>query len=226
MISGAHSFSLVFALKARRNKRRRPVGRLGILSWKLPKGATAPRALLARALNENSGIAAVEFALLVPILITLFFGAVEVTRFILVSQKVEKLAHTVADVTAQSKTLSNAQLDQLLEATENIMEPFTTGANSRVLITSLYRASGTDFATVRWRYAGGGALSATSEFGTVGSVPTMPVAFTFNERENVIAAEVFYRFSPLVSSDFFGTVTIRRTAFYKPRLGLLTTPPV
>src|SRR5688572_17391883 len=115
MISGAHSFSLVFAFKARANKARGAVAPFGRFHDRIPKRPTGRRRLLRRALNENSGIAAVEFALLVPILITLFFGAVEVTRFILVSQKVEKLAHTVADVTAQSKTLSTAQLDQLLE---------------------------------------------------------------------------------------------------------------
>src|SRR5688572_17391884 len=54
--SNANSTAAIplFSFKARRNKRRRPVGRLGILSWNLPKGATAPRALLARALNAKT----------------------------------------------------------------------------------------------------------------------------------------------------------------------------
>ena len=58
------------------------------------------------------------------------------------------------------------------------------------------------------------------------SLAVMPSGFTFDERENVIAAEVYYQFSPLVSSQFFGTTTIYRVAYYKPRFGALLTAPI
>jgi Flp pilus assembly protein TadG len=176
-------------------------------------------------LQAQAGVALVEFALALPVLLTMFYGSIEVTRYILITQKVEKLAHTIADVTAQSKTVTNANLNQTLEATSNIMEPFGIGANSRVLISSLYRGMGAANASVNWRYQGGGTMAATSTLGAVGATPTMPGGFTFNERENVIAAEVFYQFSPIISSQFFGTTTIYRSAFYKPRFGLLTAAP-
>jgi hypothetical protein len=78
---------------------------------------------------------------------------------------------------------------------------------------------------VSWRYTGGGSLTAASNLGALGTTPSMPAGFTFEERENVIAAEVFYQFSPLISNQFFGTTTIYRVAFYKPRLGALIVPP-
>lgn len=170
-------------------------------------------------------MAAVEFAITLPVLLTLFYGCIEVTRFILVTQKVEKLAHTVADVTAQSTQVTTAGLNQLMEATNNIMEPFDFSAQGRVLLTSLYRTQGEANARVNWRYSGGGQLAASSAFGNVGATPSMPGGFTFDERENVIAAEVFYRYSPLISSQFFGTRTVYRQAFYKPRFGALITNP-
>lgn len=181
---------------------------------------------LYRFARAQSGIAMVEFAITMPVLLTMFYGCIEMTRYILIVQKTEKLAHTVADVVAQSKTVSNANLNQLMVATEDIMKPFGVGTNSRILISSLYRPPGTSsVATVNWRYSGGGTLTATSNLGNVGSAPTMPGGFTFNERENVVGAEVFYRFSPLISTRFYGATTIYRSAFYKPRLGLLTTAP-
>jgi Flp pilus assembly protein TadG len=181
--------------------------------------------MIRRLLQHNRGMAVVEFALALPVLMTMFYGTIELTRYILITQKVEKLAHTVADVTAQSATVTIASLNQLMEATADIMEPFGTGGNSRILISSIYRAAGTANATVNWRYSGGGTLAATSMLGAVGATPTMPGGFTFNERENVIAAEAYYRFSPLLSNRFFGTVTVYRAAFYKPRFGLLTATP-
>lgn len=168
----------------------------------------------------------VEFALTMPILLTMIYGVVETTRYILITQKVEKLAYTTADLVAQSQSVTAADLTQILEAGAHIMEPYGTGENSRVIISSLYRAAGVTNARVSWCYRGGGTLAQTSRIGTLNSIPTMPGGFTFNERENVISAEVFYRFSPLVTSQFFGTRTIYRAAFYKPRLGALTTASV
>ena len=172
------------------------------------------------------GIAMVELALALPLLMTLFYGTVEVTRYVLITQKVEKLAHSVADMTAQSATASAASLNQVMAAASDIMSPYTVGSNGRIIISSLYRAPGTVDPKINWRYEGGGTLIAASALGLVAATPTMPSAFTFDERENIISAEVYYRFSPLISSQFFGTTTIYRVAFYKPRFGALLTAPV
>ena len=176
--------------------------------------------------RQQQGIAMVEFAVALPVLMTLFYGTIEVTRFVLITQKVEKLAHAVADMTAQSPTATIATLDQVMVAASDIMKPYAMNTNGRIIINSLYRAPEAADATINWRYQGGGTLSAISALGLVNTAPAMPSAFTFDERENVIAAEVYYQFSPLISSEFFGTRTIYRVAFYKPRFGALLTAPV
>ena len=186
---------------------------------------TKPHCIL-QFLRAQQGVAMVEFALALPLLMTVFLGTVEVTRYILITQKVEKLAHTVSDVTAQSKTVTNASLNQVVVAASDIMKPYSMNTNGRIIVSSLYRAPSATNGVVNWRYQGGGTLSATSKLGLEGATASMPSAFTFEERENIIAAEVYYRFSPLVTSAFFGTTTIYRVAFYKPRLGTLISPPV
>lgn len=167
----------------------------------------------------------VEFALILPLLMAFFYGCIELTRYVVIAQKAEKLAFTVADVSSQSKTLSLADLNSLMAATSDIMDPFTMGSNGVVLVTSLYRADAAANATVNWRYSGGGTLSGTSKLGALGATPTMPAGFAFDMKENVIAAEVYYRFTPMLTSQFFGTTTIYRAAFYRPRLGALLTAP-
>lgn len=170
-------------------------------------------------------MAVAEFALMLPVLMLLFYGCIEATRFILVTQKAEKLAHTVADVTAQSTQVTVASLNQLMEATNDIMNPFDFSARGVVVISSLYRTQGEAVARVNWRYRGGGDAADTSRFGAVGAVPEMPQGFTFDERENVIATEVFFRWRPLLSGRFFDERLIYRQAFYKPRFGALITTP-
>lgn len=176
--------------------------------------------------RAERGIAVVEFALILPVMMTLFYGTIEVTRYVLITQKVEKLAHSIADVTSQEKKATRLVLDQALAATSDIMSPYSMTDNGVVYITSLYRAPNTAQASVNWRYPETSAFPEISKLGALNSIPTMPGGFTFDERENVIAAEVYFRFSPLISSQFFGTTTIYRSAFYKPRLGALLDPPV
>ena len=176
-------------------------------------------------LKRDEGIAMVEFAILLPVLLTFFYGCIEITRYVLISQKVEKLAFTVADVASQNKTLTQADLTALMSAANDIMRPYTMGSNGVILLSSLYRADGAQTATVNWTRSGGGTLVTQSRFGVQGAVPTMPAPFTFDNKENVIAAEVFFRFAPLITDQFFGTRTVYRAAFYRPRLGDLVTPP-
>ncbi|MFZ4541157.1 MAG: TadE/TadG family type IV pilus assembly protein [Rickettsiales bacterium] len=181
--------------------------------------------LLKRFARAQQGVAIVEFGLMLPVLMTLLYGAIEITRYILIVQKTEKLAHAVADMGAQSQTATRATLDQVMAAASDIMNPYSLNTNGTIYITSIYRAAGVASATVNWRYQGGGSLTASSQLGTLGGTASMPAGFTFEERENVIAAEVYFRFSPLVSSQFFGTTTVYRVAFYKPRFGALLNAP-
>lgn len=180
--------------------------------------------------QAEHGVAIAEFALVLPMLITLFYGVIEVTRYLLIAQKTEKLAYSVANVTSQETVATKSNLDAVFGAANYIMQPYATGSNSRVIISSIYRpanaGSTVSPATVNWQYAGAGTMAAVSAVGTVGSAPTMPAGFTFDERENVISAEAYYQFSPLLTNRWFGTKTIYRAAFFKPRLSALTAAPI
>ncbi|MBM3482909.1 MAG: pilus assembly protein [Alphaproteobacteria bacterium] len=176
--------------------------------------------------RDRRGLAAVEFALILSILTTLVVGVLEVGMKILAAQKAENLASTTADVVAQSETATLAGLDQILDATDDVMAPFDFGADGRVIITSIYRAPDTLNATINWQHTGGGSLVATSRIGSTGQTPTnLPEGFVLNERENVIVAEVYYRYQPLLPGLMFEEATLYRRALFKPRLGTLTTPP-
>jgi Flp pilus assembly protein TadG len=51
--------------------------------------------------KDRSGIAIVEFALLVPLLLTLFIGSFETANLLLAYLKLEDAAETAADLVAQ-----------------------------------------------------------------------------------------------------------------------------
>jgi Flp pilus assembly pilin Flp len=179
--------------------------------------------------RDKSGVAAIEFALMLPILMTLFIGCIEVTFKIWSTQKAEKLAVTLADVVAQAQEVKQTDLTALVNAVDKIMDPFPFGNNGVVYISSVYLPQPDEDEElgdpiVNWQFKKG-AFSATSRIGTQDGPATLPDGFDLNERDNVIVAEVIYRYTPIAPGVMFDTATIYRRAFFKPRLGALTDKP-
>lgn len=185
---------------------------------------------LRRIRRDTSGVAAIEFALIAPVLLMLFIGCVEVTFKIWSTQKAEKLAVTLADVVAQSQEVKAADLAALVSSIDKIMDPFPFAESDGVVyITSVYlpqpeedEALGDPI--VNWQYKKG-SLSTISKIGTEGSDAVLPEDFELNERDNVIVAEVFYKYEPIAPGLMFDEGVVYRRAFFKPRLGALTDKP-
>lgn len=172
--------------------------------------------------RAQDGIAYLEFAIALPFLIALFLGAVEVTRYIIIVQKVEKATVTVTDVVAQSTTIGTTQLNQLVQAVAQIMQPYSFSSNGYVIITSVSR-TGTNPPVVRWQYKGGGSWIQPSLIGAPGGNATLPAGITLDDKENVIVAEVYYNFSTILATSVISSGQIYKVSVFKPRLGDLTT---
>ena len=180
---------------------------------------------LRRLRRDVSGVAAIEFALLLPMLLALLIGCLEVTFKIWSTQKAEKLAVTLSDVIAQSTAVTAGDLTKLTGAVDKIMDPFPFGADKgKVIISSVYWEQDEDAARVNWQCIYGDYGSA-SKFGVEGDDATLPPGFTLVEKDNIIVAEVFYEYEPIAPGFLFDTASIYRRAIFKPRLGLLTADP-
>ncbi|MDX1922342.1 MAG: TadE/TadG family type IV pilus assembly protein [Alphaproteobacteria bacterium] len=177
---------------------------------------------LMQLIRDNSGVAAIELAVVLPMLMTLFLGVVEISNFVLVNERTEKMAHTIADVVSQGEAITTAELENILSASSEIMKPFPFSSLGHVIITSVHREVN-DTPKVAWQYEGGGTLTNThSNFGGAGFASPLPEGFVLNERETVIIAEVFYNHENLVTNMFNGSnPQLYKYAFYKPRLGAL-----
>lgn len=174
-------------------------------------------------MRDRSGHAAVELALCIPLLMALLLGGVEVTRYILVAQKLEKVAITLSDVATQSETISSSQLDTIVLAAAQVMQPYSFDDNGFVIISSVNKNSSGN-PVVQWQYTGGGTWTQGSQIGTPGSAANLPPGFVLDDQENVIVSEVFYNFEPVFAANIFpASFTIYKTGYFRPRLGSLTT---
>jgi hypothetical protein len=179
-------------------------------------------------LSDQHGMAYVEFALCISMLMLMFLGSVETTRYVLIIQKLEQTVSTVTDVTTQADAnnnpLTTSQMTQLMSAVQDMMNPYTFGANGLVILTDVTQP-GAGNAKVNWQYCGGGTLNIASKIGSsVGGTATLPTGFTMIAGEEVVIGEVFYNYKP-ITTTVWGIVsasTIYRTALFMPRLGALT----
>lgn len=187
------------------------------------RGAWHPLRLLRRQLRrfrrDRRGTLAVEIAFAVPVLFGLTVSGVEVTRYVLLHQKIERTAATMADLTSQAEAVSETDLQSLFIAAQNVMTPYDLATAGRVVLSSIYHAPGGS-TTIVWQ-RGYGAGSGASHFGAEGAAPTLPTDMVVRDGEDVIVAEVFYDYQPLLAGSVMSGSKVYNFAAFRPRFGAL-----
>jgi Flp pilus assembly protein TadG len=177
----------------------------------------ALRRVLARC---TAGNVAVEFALALPVLLLMMLGSAEMARFVILHQKLDRVATTISDLVSRAETISESQIEDIFNAAGEVAEPFDLANLGVVVVSSITNADG-EGAVIAWQRSGGGSYSAASELGVAGDEPNLPDGFVVREGETAIIAEVFYDFSPFLSELIVDPQVIHRSAHHRPRLGTL-----
>lgn len=85
-----------------------------------------------RFLSDPSGVSAVEFAIVAPIMIVLFVGILEVSAGAAASRKTSRIASAVGDLITQSDNLTSADITNIMNISADIMKPYTNTVQIRV----------------------------------------------------------------------------------------------
>ena len=171
--------------------------------------------------RDRRGATLVEFAFVVPVLTFLTLASIELGRYVLLNQKLQNAATSLADLAARGRTLTVAQLDSMFAAVPNITQPYDFPANGIAIVTSINSAVAGD-PEVAWQRSGGGALVETSQIGAPGADAVIPADLPTRAGDPIIAAEVSFSFQPLFNI-LLTPRTLYRSSFVRPRLGTLTT---
>jgi Flp pilus assembly protein TadG len=172
-------------------------------------------------LRDRSGIFAVEMALVTPVLVALLLGSMEVGRFIMLHQKLDRAATTMGDLASQPSTLCSADLTNLFPVVSELVAPFWTPGTGVVILSGVVNTTGTT--VVAWQQAGAGSYTASSRIGHVGGPATLPKGFTVASGDTVIVSEVLFNFKPLFLTGVVPASVLYHNALYRPRLGSLST---
>ncbi len=182
------------------------------------------RRLLAclRAIRSDRANVAVEFALALPVILAMLLASAELGRFVLLNQKIDRVATTMSDLVARVETISENDLDDIFLAASHVAAPFDLSDRGRVVISSVVNPDGNG-ATIAWQRAGGGTFLTSSDVGTEGGIADLADDFTVREGETVIVSEVFFDFEPFLSETIVSPRVVYRRAHHRPRLGTLDT---
>ena len=159
-------------------------------------------------LRDRRGLSAVEFALLAPMMITLYMGSVELCNAMLTDRKVTSVASLVADLVAQEQSMTNEDIEAIFAAAEAIIAPFNA-APLELVVTSIVGDEDGD-AEVDWSEAYH--TSPRPE----GAGINLPDGLV-EAGQSVVMTEVRYTFTSPLGYIMTGTRTFEDKFYLRPR---------
>jgi len=159
--------------------------------------------------RDERGISAVEFAIMLPLMLTLYLGTVELSQGVGADRKVTMTARTIADLVSQVSSINNADLTNSLNAAAAVMAPFPI-SNLKVTVTSV-KIDASGKATVEWSDTLNGTARA------VNSTVTLPTALAV-ANTTLIWSEVQYSYTPTIGYIVSGTLNLKDQSYMSPRL--------
>lgn len=197
----------------------------------LPASAMAKAsALLGRLRRDRQGVAAVEFAIIVTLMVPLLLGTFETTQALQASRKVSVAARALADLASQSASLSNTDMTNILNATRAIVAPFPQSRTIAVVTGIKIDDKGN--ATVAWSDVCNKAGSMTDSGGNtvgqargVGSTVSVPdgVKPPIGTPGFLVLAEVYHRYVPAIGWKLEAGITLSDRLYSSPRIGASVT---
>jgi Flp pilus assembly protein TadG len=183
-------------------------------------------------LRDRSGLAATEFAVIVPLMLVMFFGTVEISSGVAVDRKVTLVARTLSDLTSQSSPLlsmpveavvDDTSLQNVFTASIAILQPYCA-TPTKATLSEIYVDSNLK-ATVQWSKAATIASCAaqqatlTASSRNAGDIVTTVVPPKLLVKQTyLILSEVSYLYTPTIGYVMGKAgVTLNDVAYTRPR---------
>jgi Flp pilus assembly protein TadG len=172
-----------------------------------------------RFMASQRGVAAIEFAMIMPVLLILFLSSFDVGNAIILYLKVRTAAYELAAITNQYGTGSTAQIStstmsSITSATSAVLAPFSSSA--AVVTISQIKATSASAATVSWSYS----VNGTALSGSYTGLPSNMAKNSCNSTYPCyfILSSVQYPYTPLFGHYMTGSLTLSDTLLVTPRV--------
>jgi len=178
--------------------------------------SSAPPARFVGFAEDDRGVSAVEFALILPVIVVLLIGMVDVNEGLTVYRKMRQISSTATDLVAQRSEVTPAEITMILQGSASLLAPYDTTDLDIVLSVLTVEQQGQ---TVAWSRA----YQTGAE--TAGATPGFPVPDELAEvGTQFVAVRVDYTFDTLLSGLLERILgrsgyVMQDTMYERPRLG-------
>jgi Flp pilus assembly protein TadG len=159
--------------------------------------------------RDQKAMGAVEFAMLLPFMLTIYFAAIETSQAVAVQRKVTLTARTVADLASQVTSVNNADMTNMLTAASAVVAPFAS--NELKVTVSAVDIDANGVARVAWSDSLNGTKRATN------STVSLPTALNVPGAQ-LIWSEVHYNYKPTIGEMITGSLNLFDQIYMRPRL--------
>ncbi len=159
---------------------------------------------------DDRGMSAVEFALILPLLVTLYLGVNEITQAVTIKRKLSHATSALGDLVAQQQQVDKAILENILDAATAIIVPFPID-NLRIVLSGV-DVDNQGIAKVAWSEARN-----RSELAK-GTTVSMPTGVATNNT-GFVMAELDYTYTPPIGYVITGSITLDDKFYLRPRVG-------
>jgi Flp pilus assembly protein TadG len=171
----------------------------------------AQRKLCRNFLASTRGVAAIEFAMILPVLAMIFLATFDGGRAIACYMKMRSATYTLAAVANQYSTIQSSDMTSIMGATAAVMAPYSTSSTNPAVTITQIAISSKGQATVSWSYSQGGTAPAQ------GSSVTLPTNLVVDSTY-LIFAQVSYTYTPLFGYFGSGGITFSDNIYVTPRV--------
>ena len=192
-------------------------------------------------LRCEKGVAFLEFALALPLMLLIVLGVISVIDYLRVTHKLERTVAATADVVTQLIPSQYGELTNILEAASVLMmQPYPViafPASPEFIVTDVQTAQRPNAPPeIVWQAGGGAYTSTVGPPGYAGSGENCTLATLVQVASNpnfmapnseIVVVEAYFQYQPLFTQfmGLDGNVTLYRAAFFTPRNGTLTNLP-
>lgn len=170
--------------------------------------------------RDQRGASAIEFAVIVPILLIMYIGTMELGQGIETNKKVARAASMIGDLVTQEQTFTKTELDGILVVGESVLQPYYR-SKPTITITAI-KIDGAKKATVAWRRK----IEAGATSGTGATTETMVVPNQLNVANTfLIKVDTDLNYQPVLTYDpnnkgygsIFANIPMREGYYLRPR---------
>jgi Flp pilus assembly protein TadG len=177
------------------------------------------RSCLRRFARDRDAVSAVEFAIVLPFMLLLYIGGVELGDGLQIDFKATEVARTVTDLASQYTSIDTPTMSTILDASSTIVTPYPSSSMA-VTVSQIKVTANSSQGSISWSCS----LNGTAR--SAGSSITLPSSLQ-NPSSTIylIFGEVTYPYTPSMGYVITGTINMYQNAYFYPRLVTSITGP-